>query len=197
MTTLAVVQKDGVIAIGADSRRSSYQDMYPIDVVADINKINQVGDNYIATCGSASWPTVVELYFAGLEKPLPMHTPVEVFQAVAKLHNFAKDEYHFCADHDEGNFEGCNMDMLIANPFGIFTISSRRNVTQLKKYWAQGSGMEYALGAMFVTYDTPAKAPEIVEIALKAGATFSTGTGPPFKIFSFPQDTHEAEKTDA
>lgn len=197
MTTLAVVQKEGLIAIGADSRRSSYQDMYPADVAADIDKINQVGENFIATCGSASWPTVVQLYFAGLEKTPSMRTPAEVFQVVTKLHDFAKDEYHFCADHDEGNFEGNGMDMLIANPFGIFTVSSRRNVTQLKKYWAQGAGEAYALGAMSVIYDSPAKAPEIVEIALQAGATFHSGTAPPFRIFSIPQGTHEAKKTDA
>ncbi len=195
MTTIAVAQKDGEIAIGADGRRSGYYELIPADA-AEIKKINQVGNNYIGTCGPATWPTVIEIYFAGLDKIPNMRTEAEIFQVITKLQDLAKDEYNLCPEPRKGELDGSGMDMLIANPFGIFSVSSRRSVNKFNKYWAEGTGGEYALGAMYMAYDTQAKVAEIVEAGLKAGAEFNVNTAPPFKIFSLSQDNHEAKKAD-
>ena len=200
MTTIAIARKDNQIAIGVDSRRSSgYGDVYPADVAGKINKVHQIGENYIAHCGSAAWGLVIPSYFASLKEIPSMRKPIEIFQVLTDMHKVLKDRYNLCPSTEAGEsaFEGNGMNLVIANPFGIFTVDRRRSVTPIDKYWAEGSGSEYAIGAMFATYDTKATPAEIVEIGLQAGAAFNAQTAPPFNTFTFQQDNHETKKADS
>ena len=76
------------------------------------------------------------------------------------------------------------MTVMIANPSGIFAVYSMREVFEFDRYWAIGSGRDFALGAMWVSYPR-AKTPEqVAKIGVEAGAEFDTGTSLPMSLHS-------------
>jgi ATP-dependent protease HslVU (ClpYQ) peptidase subunit len=74
---------------------------------------------------------------------------------------------------------------LIANPFGIFALTEFRYVQEFSKFYAYGSGNEFALGAMFAVYEDESKtAEEIARLGITAGAEFDDGTGLPMNCYT-------------
>ena len=71
------------------------------------------------------------------------------------------------------------MTLLIANQHGIFGIDSMREVVEHERFWAAGSGGDYALGAMHALYDAAADALSIAEAGVRAAIEFDDGTGAP------------------
>ncbi len=70
---------------------------------------------------------------------------------------------------------------MIANKNGVFGLSSYRYVQEYTKFYANGSGGDFALGAMFAVYGDEGKsARDIAEIGVKAGTTFDDGSAGPF-----------------
>jgi ATP-dependent protease HslVU (ClpYQ) peptidase subunit len=74
-------------------------------------------------------------------------------------------------------YESSQIDALIANPKGIFGIYSWREVYEFEKFWALGSGRDYALGALFANYDLINEPEQIAEIAVTAACEFDDGCG--------------------
>ena len=68
------------------------------------------------------------------------------------------------------------------NSKGIFGVYSLREVSEYHKFWAIGSGSEFALGAMHVLYDRLDSAQEIAEAAVEAGCEFNTASGLPISF---------------
>ena len=74
------------------------------------------------------------------------------------------------------------MTVMIANPSGIFAVYSMREVFEFDRFWAIGSGRDFALGAMYTTYPK-AKSPAAVATAgILASAEFDTGTSEPITM---------------
>lgn len=72
------------------------------------------------------------------------------------------------------------MDVLIANPRGIFGVAEHRTVQEFSRFYAYGSGSDYALGALYALYDQPGLgAEDIARRAIEAAAEFDDGTGLP------------------
>ena len=66
----------------------------------------------------------------------------------------SKDEYFLnVVEGENDDYESSQMESLIANPMGIFAVYSWREVFEHERFWALGSGTEYALGAMHAAYD--------------------------------------------
>ena len=85
-------------------------------------------------------------------------------------------------EEEDDPYESSQMTVMIANPSGIFAVYSMREVFEFDRFWAIGSGRDFALGAMFVLYDK-AKSPSVVATAaIHAGAEFDTGTSEPVHI---------------
>ena len=80
---------------------------------------------------------------------------------------------------------------LIANPHGIFALYSYRSAQQFHRFWAAGSGRDFALGAMQAVYDSSDDVVEIVKAGLHAAAEFDGSTGGPFEIFHCPLAVQE------
>ena len=55
----------------------------------------------------------------------------------------------------EDALESSRMDCLIANPHGIFGVAAHRTVQEFSRFYAYGSGSDYALGAMYSAYERP------------------------------------------
>ena len=189
MSTVVVVKKAGKICIAADSltsfgdlKLSSYYD-------AAHDKIIRYDENYLGVVGSAAHQLVLESIFACkrvIEKKinLDFSSRLAIFESFRTLHPVLKEKYFLNSkDEDDDPYESTQIDALIANPFGIFGVHSLREVTEYNKFWAIGSGAEYALGAMFAVYDTAASAEEVAEAGVAAGAEFNNASSMPLSSY--------------
>ncbi len=108
-----------------------------------------------------------------------------IFDTYLKLHSILKEKYFLkTEERDDDEYESSQIDGLIANPNGIFGIYSLREVYEFEKFWAIGSGQNYALGSLFSTYDLFVETEQIAEIAVKAACEFDDGCGLPLTIHS-------------
>jgi ATP-dependent protease HslVU (ClpYQ) peptidase subunit len=77
------------------------------------------------------------------------------------------------------------MDVLIVNPQGIFGVAAHRTVQEFSRFYAYGSGSDYALGALFSAYDDPRRdAEQLARHAIEAAVEFDDGTGAPITSHS-------------
>jgi len=195
MSTVVVVKKAGVICIAADSL-TSFGDLkldYNYDAAND--KILRHDENYIGIVGSAAHQLVLESIFASKKVAdkkieIDFSSRIGIFESFRTLHPLLKEKYFLNPkDEDDDPYESTQIDALIASPFGIFGVHSLREVTEYKKFWAIGSGGEYALGAMFALYDTDASAEEIAHAGVAAGAEFNNASALP--LSSYLLDMHK------
>ena len=84
-------------------------------------------------------------------------------------------------EDDDQPVESNQMDGLVINNNGMFGFSSYRGVNEYKRFWAIGSGREYALGAMFACYDQDMTSREIAEQGVFAGCEFDECCRVPIK----------------
>jgi ATP-dependent protease HslVU (ClpYQ) peptidase subunit len=57
-----------------------------------------------------------------------------------------------------------------------------REVFEFDRFWAIGSGRDFALGAMYSLYGKTKTAAAIAEAGVAAGAEFDTGTSEPITL---------------
>lgn len=181
MSTITVVKKNGCTAIAADSLSSWGSSKDSADYVVNHKKILQVGENYIAICGPTSFKLILSDYFSNLDSDVHLHNVGEIFKVWKHLHEVLKEEYYLNPMEDEDDsFESSRMDVLIANPHGIFGVSAHRAVQEFSRFYAYGNGREYALGAMYSSfYDEGKTAEDIAKLGIQAAAEFDDSTGLP------------------
>jgi ATP-dependent protease HslVU (ClpYQ) peptidase subunit len=75
------------------------------------------------------------------------------------------------------------MNILLANPHGIFEVDTDRKVTEYEFFWATGSGRKYALGAMFQAYDHLRTARDIAVAGVLAATEFDQYSALPYHAY--------------
>jgi ATP-dependent HslUV protease subunit HslV len=184
MTTIVVVKKNGHACIAADSLTSWGSTLQSSAYLAGNSKIVKVGDSYIATTGIVTHRFVIESYFAGCEK-YSFKSKLEIFETWREFHKSLKENYYLKPGEDKDDpYETSHIHALIANPYGIFGVYALRSVDEYKKFWAFGSGTDYALGALHCSYDRYEKPEDIARAAIEAAAEFDNGTGLPVMMHS-------------
>ena|SRR5688572_17233531 len=149
MTTIAVVRKNGVAAIAADSLTKWGSAKESATYIANHEKVLAVGDNYIGITGSATFKLILADYF-GSANDVRLKNQSEIFRTFNKLHAVLKERYYILPEEDkEDALESSRLDVLIANPHGIFGVSGHRTVQEFASFYAYGTGSDYALGALF------------------------------------------------
>ena len=91
---------------------------------------------------------------------------------------------HVCKDEDDDSYESSRVDALIVNRGGIFGLYSLREVDQYSRFWAVGSGAEFALGAMKVAYDLFDDAESIARAGIESGTCFDSSSSMPMTSYS-------------
>ena len=189
MSTVVVVKKAGKVCIAADSLTSFGDLKFNSVYDAAFEKILRFDENYLGIVGSAAHQLVMESLFASkkiVEKKIDVDfsSRLSIFETFRALHPLLKQKYFLNSkDEDDDPYESSQIDALIANPFGIFGIHSLREVTEYNKFWAIGSGAEYALGAMFALYDKAVSAEEIAHAGVAAGAEFNNASSMPLSSY--------------
>lgn len=185
MSVAVVVKKGNCAAIGSDTLTKLSSTKESADYIKNSSKIMKLGESYIAPIGHASNILVLSNYFARL-KELPLFdSPENIFEAARQLHRSLKEDYFLNpVEDDEGPYESSPCRCLIANPNGIFGVYYLRSVQEYTKFYAFGTGYEYALGAMKAVYDRVDSAEEIAKIGLEAAVEFDEDCGGPIEIFT-------------
>jgi ATP-dependent HslUV protease, peptidase subunit HslV len=189
MSTVVVVKKAGKVCIAADSLTSFGDLKLNSKYDAAHDKILRFDENYIGIVGSAAHQLVLESVFASkkvVDKKIDIDfsSRLAIFESFLALHPLLKEKYFLNAkDEDDDPYESTQIDALIVNPFGIFGVHSLREVTEYKKFWAIGSGAEYALGAMFAVFENATTAEEIAHAGVAAGAEFNNASSMPLSSY--------------
>lgn len=181
MTTIVVVRKSGYAAIAADTLTKWGTVKESSTYIANNSKILAIGSNYLAVAGGAAFKAILSDHFARRGTSARFRNPAEVFKTWNALHRALKDNYYLQPTEDkEDPLESSRMDVLIANSYGIFGAAADRTVQEFVKFYAFGSGADYALGLMYGIYDDPKRSAEnIARLAVEAAADFDDGTGLP------------------
>ena len=185
MSTIVIVKKNGKACIAADSL-TTFGDLRlasNMDVAHD--KIQSYGDGYMGIVGSAAHSLVIESIIANQSLEINFSDRLNIFETFRELHPILKDKYFLNAkDEDDDPYETSHIDSLICNKSGIFGVYSLREVSEYVRYWAIGSGSEFALGAMHAVYDRLDSAEEIARAGVEAGAEFNNASSLPMTSYT-------------
>jgi ATP-dependent protease HslVU (ClpYQ) peptidase subunit len=182
VSIIVAVRKNNEIAIGADTLAKSGNERLTTEYKRNSRKIIDFRETYIAAVGTSAHMDVLQSVLSRYEKKLSFNSRSEIFESFRVLHPILKDEY-FLNPHekDPGDYESSQMNLLIANPFGIFAVFSWRGVSEYERYYALGSGDQYAMGAMHATYENRASK-QIAEAGLLAACQFDDGCAAPIEV---------------
>ncbi|WP_035051431.1 MFS transporter [Andreprevotia chitinilytica] len=187
MTTVVVVKKGNEVAIAADSQSTFGDTRLSAAFDTKWNKIFKAHGGYFSICGSAAHDLVLQ---AALKKAktLDFTSRMAIFDSFRKLHPKLKEEYFLKPDEEEDEaYESSQMTVLLANPHGIYGVFSLREVYEFERYWAIGSGRDYAIGAMHAVYDRDdLTAADIAKIGVETGCTFDVASSLPMTIYTLP-----------
>lgn len=183
VTTLVVVRKGDEIVIAADSLTTFGDTRLSSQHDRTSEKIVHYRGTYIGLCGSAAH----QLVFASLLKKhgeFDFSTKAGIFETFSKLHPILKDQHYLNPKEEEDDpYESTQMTALIANTYGIFGVYSMREVFEYTKFWAAGSGREFALGAMHSLYARLRSAAAVATAGIEAGALFDKNSGLPLTLY--------------
>ena len=182
MSTITIVQKDGSAAIAADLMTKMGSCKCPARHKSHPTKIVRLGDSLIGVVGSTAHIRVVQSLARNHADRMNLCSVDAIFETFRSLHKLLVDDYHLLTkeDDDEQPYESSQMNLLIANSTGIYEVQGYREVTQFERFWATGSGRDFALGAMEAVYENKdLSAQHVAEQGVEAGCTFDAGSGPP------------------
>ena len=183
MSIAVVVEKNGKSCIGADTQSNWGSLIQSEHYREKPSKIQKISEAYIALAGSGAHNMVWRHFFREHSEKIDLSSSESIFSTWLTLHNHLKDDYFLNprAEKDD-SYETSRMVALIANKSGIFVVGTTRSVDKLKRFWAIGSGQEYALGAMHAKYETTDDVQVIAEAGLQAAIEFDDGCGAPHEI---------------
>jgi ATP-dependent HslUV protease, peptidase subunit HslV len=185
MSTIVVVKKGERVAIAADTFSTVGSTKTHSKYVANSEKIVRFKDSFIGIIGSSAHSQVMESLMRKHPKKISFNGVDDIFETYLKIHPILKDEFYLKTFEDEDDeYESSQIEALIANPHGIFGIFSWRDVDEYTRFWAIGSGQEYALGAMYAIYERIDDPEEIARIGVEAGCEFDDGSGLPCTSYS-------------
>ncbi len=184
MTTIVAVRKNGVAAIAADTLTTFGNTRLPAGMDASHDKILQCGASHIGICGSAAHHLVLGSLLAR-QPEVQLNSKAEIFETFRKLHPVLKEECFLNPKEDEEDpYESSQITALIVNATGIYGIYSMREVFEYTRFWAIGSGNEYALGALHHAYDRYDNAADIARAGVDAGIALDKNSAAPITIYT-------------
>ena len=186
MSTIVAVLKNNSVCIAADSLTSFGDTRQPAEFVTDYDKILAFGeDTHIGIVGSAAHHLVMHNLLQKHADKIDFSDRFTIFESMRQIHPILKDEYFLNSkDEDDDSYESSRVDALIVNRNGIFGLYSLREVDQYSRFWAVGSGADFALGAMRVAYDLLDDATAIARVGIEAGACFDSSSSLPMTSYN-------------
>ncbi|MEO8386536.1 MAG: hypothetical protein ABI583_14900 [Betaproteobacteria bacterium] len=185
MTTIAVVRKNGYVAIAADTMTKWGSGKETADYIVNNHKTFKVRDTVLAITGNTTFKAMLADYFARPKVAARFDTVHNIFRTWQAMHAVMKEEYFLNASAGSDDpVESTRVDVLLANKHGIFGVAAHRTVQEFSRFYAFGSGADYAMGALFATFsDRNRNAEDLAKLAVESAAEFNDGTGLPLTSY--------------
>ena len=191
MSTIVATVKNGIACIAADSLTSFGDTKQSSEFVVDSDKILQLTAvdsgalSYMGIVGSAAHQLVMQSLAVDHADKIDFSERMSIFTTLKTIHPILKEEYFLNSKEEEDDsYESSRVDALIMNENGIFGLYSLREVEQYSRFWAVGSGSEFALGAMQTAYELYDTAEQIAQAGVVAGATFDNASSLPMTSYT-------------
>lgn len=185
MSTIVVVRKNNQACIAADSLTSFGDTKQAAEFINDSDKIIQGDGFYMGIVGSAAHQLVLQSVFQKHADKIDFSSRLNIFESLNRIHPVLKEEYFLNSkDEEEDPYESSRFDSLLMTSSGIYGLYSLREVDEYTRFWAVGSGAEYAIGAMYSLYDRLDNAQEIARAGIEAGAKFDNSTALPMTFYT-------------
>ena len=189
MSVVVVVKKDQKIVIASDTL-TTINGYIGINSTHKSNseKMVKYKDSWIGSVGASMSKQMLLHALQSSITELSLHGVDNIYRTMLKIHKVLKKD-HYLSPHktSSNHVESSQITLLIANSSGIFGVSADRYVADYSKFWANGSGRNYALGAMEQAYHTHS-AEEIAEIGVKAACEFDKHCELPLNIHTIQED---------
>ena len=193
MTTLVVVRKNNKVAIAGDSQSTFGDTRLGASYDCASNKIFQIGETCLGISGSAAHDLVLQAALKKYKKA-KFDSRAAVFDTFRGLHPILKEQFYLKPDEEEDDpYESSQMTVLLASPGGIFGVYSMREVYAFEKFWAIGSGRDYAIGAMYAVWDQYDDPAGIARIGVEAGCQFDINSSLPMTLYTVPMAQHSGD----
>lgn len=184
MTTIVAVKKNGIATIAADTLTTFGDTRLPSNLDASHDKILHIGDSYVGVCGSAAHHLVLANLLSN-STDARLNSKEDIYETFRKLHPTLKEKCYLNPKEDEEDpYESSQITALIINTSGIFGIYSMREVFEFTKYWAIGTGHEYALGAMHHAYPMQTSAADVARAGVEAGIYLDKNSAAPTTLYN-------------
>lgn len=182
MTTVVVVRRGASVAIASDSLVTFGDTRLPPGYEAN-EKLFAVGGSWFGLAGTMAHFPVLRRALAMLPPDeLRLGSRDEVFDTFLRLHPKLKEHYFLNAKEEDADpYESSQFTTLIANASGIYGVYSYREVFEFDRFWAIGTGRQFALGALHASYDRVRGARELAEIGVRAGCEFDRNSHGPVR----------------
>ena len=194
MTTIVVAKKNGSVAIAADSlttfgdTRLAHRHKSLYDKILRVRNTSASADgleSLLAVCGSSAHFVVLENALARADI-IDFSSRAAVYETVRKLHGLLKEHAFLNTKEDEEDpYESSQITALIANETGIYGVYSYREVFDFDRFWAAGSGRNFALGAMHASFERAKSAADLARTGVLAGCEFDKNSAEPVEVHSF------------
>jgi ATP-dependent protease HslVU (ClpYQ) peptidase subunit len=176
MTVLVVVRKADKVVIAADTTSSHGSTLLKADYKNNHEKIIRFKNTWFALTGYSMGKLMLAHALEDIGDDLSFNGLSEVYRSSLKLHKHFKDEYFLMTKNGGSSqaVESTQLPMLIANSSGAYEVGGDRNVVEIAKFWAAGSGMRFALGAMHSAYDRYKDPAKIAQAGIEAACEFDS-----------------------
>jgi len=179
MSIAVAVRKDAQIVLATDSV-TSFGSLQLDTSNHSAPKVISVSDVYIAGTGWSKYDNILRDYIDRSRKKIELTHEAGIFRFFHRLWSDLHEYYSFVNDQVEDKetpFGDLDASFLIVAPTGIFYVSSDMSVTELKRFFAIGSGQDYALGACHTLIDTDLSAADIAIKSVNAACAFDVYCG--------------------
>lgn len=185
MSIALAIEKNGELIVAADTLTSFGHTKVPPALHA-AQKIRRVGGAYLASTGWGLYENILDDVLARRGR-VSLGSSSQIFAFFLRLWRDLHKKYSFVNDQidekESGPFGNLDSTFLVANRAGIFYVGPDMSVTRVERYFAIGSGAQFALGALHGLHDSRLGAEAVARRAIAAAIAFDTYCGGEAQIY--------------
>lgn len=189
MSIAVAVLKNGRISLATDSQTSFGSSRMPAENLKT-TKTHDIGRAVMATTGWGLYENILDDYLSRYPNT-ELSNRRKIFDFFMGFWKELREHYTLvkeqCDKDDESPFGSLDASFLIVNENGIFHVGTDMSVTEFQRYYAIGSGGDFAMGALAAVYDTLEDSAAICERAVHAAIMYDVHCGGPIQMRTLEQ----------
>ncbi|MCB9679598.1 MAG: MFS transporter [Alphaproteobacteria bacterium] len=186
MSVVTIVRKGNRAAIAADTLYSLGDLRITHAYTSKRSKLIEIPNGWMGLVGSTTHHLVMKSIARKKPELLDFSSEDAIFESLLDLQEVLTEDYYLRDDEDDDDqpYDSNQLVGLICNGWGIFGMSSYREVAEYDRFWAAGNGDSIALGAMYAVYDQLDDVEAIARIGAEAACAFDDSCGLPVHVQS-------------